>query len=353
MKKLFMLILLSTLCFAGCTSNKSVKTEKTQTKRDRIINVKNDIVDIKTEIIFGKSLLYIIDDFLVLSEVSSKTQKCIHLFDKNTFRYITSTGVMGRGPGEISEPGNIGVDRENKILWVPDYGNKVIWKFPLDSVLNNKAFMPSEKLKIRDDLFIERFDVLNDSIFVGKAVQFLENNLFSTIMSTLNIRSNVIQKFGYVNPKIDDENTASQFALSLTNNIYVNSYFKHDLITICSLDGNLLYNVYGPDGLSNKGNKKSYFFGLEIFNNKIVASYINDVAVINEGKRPKGNIPSKLLVFDTQGNYSFTIDTGDKFTYFCVDEENNRIIAYFEGRREALGYFTVPSFTQQKRVRGL
>jgi len=37
-----------------------------------------------------------------------------------------------------------------------------------------------------------------------------------------------------------------------------------------------------------------------------------------------------------------SLETGDKFSYFCVDEANNRIIAYFEGREEALGYFNIP-----------
>ena len=108
MKKFIVLFMLSVMCFTGCLGDKS-KAEKIQKKRDKIVNVKNEIVDIKTEVLFGKSLLYIIDDYLVLLEVASKTPKCIHLFDKNTFRHIASTGLLGRGPGEITEPGNIGL----------------------------------------------------------------------------------------------------------------------------------------------------------------------------------------------------------------------------------------------------
>ena len=329
------------LCLSGCAGNES-KTEKIQNRRDKIIYVKNYIVDIKPDVLYGKSLLYIIDDYLVLNEVASKTSKCIHILDKNTFRHIISTGLMGRGPGEISVPGNIGIDRDNKILWVPDFGNKVIWKFPLDSVLKNEDYLPSENIKISDELFIDRFDILNDSIFIGKAVRYLDDNSYITIMSKLNIRNNVVQEFGYANPRIEDDKAISLFALSIADNIYVNSYFKYDLITICNLEGKLLYNVYGPEGLNNDGNKKSYYFGIEIADGKIFASYINDLAVVNDGNRPKGNSPSKLLIFNTRGDYLFTIETGDKFSYFCVDEDNNRIIAYFDGREEALGYFNIP-----------
>lgn len=86
-----------------------------------------------------------------------------------------------------------------------------------------------------------------------------------------------------------------------------------------------MYNVYGPEGVKNDGNKKSYYFGIEIADGKIFASYINDLAVVNDGTRLKGNIPSKLLIFNTQGDYLFTIETEDKFSYFCVDEDNNRM----------------------------
>lgn len=137
MKKFVVLNVILVICFTGCSGDRS-NTEKLQNKRNKIVNVQNDIVDIKTEVLFGTSLLYIIDDYLVLLEVASKTPRCIHLFDKKTFRYITSTGLLGRGPGEITEPGNIGVDRQNRVLWVPDFGQKVIWKFPWTAYLRVK-----------------------------------------------------------------------------------------------------------------------------------------------------------------------------------------------------------------------
>lgn len=341
MKKFLVIYMFFVICLTGCSGVRS-NTEKLQKKRNKIVNVQNDIVDIKNGALFGKSLLYIIDEYLVLLEVASKTPRCIHLFEKNTFRHVASSGLLGRGPGEITEPGNIGVDRQNRVLWVPDFGQKVIWKFPLDSILENEDFMPTESLKLSDDLFIDRFEILNDSIFIGKAVQFINSNSYTTIMSKLNIRNNVIQEFGYANPQLEDDKSSSQFALSIANNIYVNSYFKYDLLTICDLEGNLLYNVYGPEGVKNDGNNKSFYFGIEIADGKIFASYINDLAVVNDGTRLKGNIPSKILIFNTQGDYLLTIETEDKFSYFCVDEDNNRIIAYFEGREEALGYFNIP-----------
>ena len=329
------------LSIIGCKTAIEDKPEKIQKNRDKIINVSAKIIDIKPEMLFGNSVLYIIDDLLIVSEVTPKGERGIHLFNKNTFKYLMSTGILGRGPGEIASLGGIGIDRINRILWVQDHGNKVMWKFPLDSVLNNEMFKPKIKLELNYESFIERFGFLNDSIVLGVAVQILPDHSFVKTMSKLNLNTNVIEKYGYVHPQAIGKNSSSVFALSVKDNYYVNCYFKSDLMTICDLKGNLRYNVYGPEELNNKETKKSYYFGVDLIGNGIITSYIGDVGVISDENGPKGNTPTKLMTFDTKGNYINTIETGNKFTYFCVDEENKRIIAYFNDRAEALGYFNV------------
>lgn len=325
----------------GCKTTNDEKTEKFQKHRSEILDVSDKIIDINPEFLFGNSVLYIIDDILIVNEVSPKGEKGIHLFNKNTFKYITSTGILARGPGEIASPGGIGIDKSNRILWVQDHGNKVMWKFPLDSVLNNEMFKPNIKLELNYESFIESFRFLNDSIVLGVAVQILPDYSFVKAMSILNLNTNIIEKYGYTHTVAVGKNSSSEFALSVENNFYVNCYNYNDLITINDLNGNLRYNVYGPEGLNNKDNKKSYFFGVDIIGNDIIASYIGDVGLVSDDNGPKGNTPSKLIVFDMKGNLKKTFETGYKFTYFCVDEENKRIIAYFNSRLEALGYFNV------------
>lgn len=327
-------MLIITFC-TNCNNNTDIYYKKW----DKIIDVQNRIISIKTDINFGNSLLYIVDDLLIVNEVKPEGQKSIHIFDKNSFNYITSAGIIGRGPGEISVTGRIGVDQKNKVLWVPDHGNKVLWKFPIDSVLKNSEFRPSVRLDLDYELFIERFSALNDSIILGKAVQILPNSSFEMHMARLNINNNQIEKFGYEHPSAKGKESNSQFALSLVNKLYVNCYGYYDLVTICDLNGNLKYNIFGPDQLNNKGYKKSYYSGVDVMENKIVAAYIGDSGIIYDGNISRGNIPSKFQIFDFNGNYVQTIETGFKFTFFCVDEENKRIICFFDDKPEALGYF--------------
>lgn len=330
------------LVLTSCKNNNQGKIEKFQNHRDKIINVRDKIVDIKPEVLFGNSHLNIINDILVVTETKPSGEKGIHLFNKNTFKYITSTGIVGKGPGEVTRQGAIKVDNKNSVLWVPDYGKMVLWQFPLDSILSNVMYKPTEKKSLHKELFIERFDFLNDSIVLGKAVRVLSNNSFDMTMAKLNLNTNVTEMYGYEHPEAVGEKSNSKFKLSVENKIYVNCYCFCDLMTICDLDGNLKYNIYGPDKLNNKSNKNDYFSDVDIISKNIIASYIGDIGIVyNEYKRPEGNLPSKFLIFDKDGNYIETIETSYKFTSFCVDEENNRVIAYFADRENPLGYFNL------------
>jgi hypothetical protein len=313
-----------------------------QRTRNNIINVSDEIIDIKTELIFGNSALYILDDILIVLEKFPRGEKGIHLFNKNTFEYITSTGIIGNGPGEITNPGPIGIDDQNRVFWVPDAGKKVFFKFLLDSVIADSNYKPSKKIEMGKTFMLD-FGLINDSIVLGKAINMTSNSSYDMRMSKLNIYSNSISKFGYENPKATEgEKSYSSFALSIKNNLYVNGYNHIDLMTICDLNGNLISNVYGPNWLDNEKEKQSYFFGIGFTNSYIIGSYIGGESIKTQGNIRKGAAPTKFLIFDFKGNFIKIIETAFEFESSCIDEENNRIIAYFTNRTEALGYFNIP-----------
>jgi len=337
-----LIYLLLLVLIIGCKGNRETSTEKFQKHRDKIINVKDKITDIKTDVLFGISNLNILDDMLIVSEIKPGGDQGIHLFNKNTFEYIASAGIAGRGPGEITRQGTIAVDNKNKILWVSDYGKMVLWKFPIDSILNNSMFLPTEKIDLGRDLFVERYGFLNDSTVLGKAVRVLSSNKFDMVTAKRNLKTNLTEVFGYEHADAVGKKSNSYFKLSVKNGIYVNCYVFCDLMTICDLEGNLRHNIYGPDALDNRKNKNAYFHGVDIFDNHIIASYIGgDDIRYDEFNRPEGNLPSKFLLFDLDGNYQETIETGSGFEFFCVDEENHRVIAYFADRENPLGYFSL------------
>ncbi|MDA3780999.1 MAG: BF3164 family lipoprotein [Bacteroidales bacterium] len=344
MKNINIIVSFLILFSFSCKIGDKKKTEKIQKSRNIIVNVEDKIIDIKTDVLMGSSVvLNIIEDFLIITDLTASNSSGMHFFNKHTFNYITSAGIMGKGPGEITRIGRPGIDNKNKIIWVPDYGKKKMWKFHLDSIINNKTYKPTEKLDLYDNLFlVNKFSFLNDSIALGNSLRVLSNSSFDMAMTLLNVKTNVTELFGYEHPKTIGKKSESFSKLSLEHEIYINSYTYCDLLTICDLNGNLKYNIYGSGWLKNESNKNSYFYETEVFKHNIVVAYNGEADIIyNEYMRPIGNNPSKFLVFDMDGDYKETIETNHKFTSFCVDEENKRVIIYFDERKNSLGYINL------------
>ena len=342
MKNIRIFSVLLVLFVLACKSNTDEKSKYFEEKESKTINVSDKIIDIKTELILGKSDVHIMDSILIVCDIQAVKNNVIYLFDKNTYKYITSTGSLGKGPGEINRIGETTIDEKNKVFWVQDYGKQVMWKFYLDSVLNNKMYKPIEKISLKEELFLARLGIFSDSIALGKALSVDDNYRVEMFMSKFNFNTKVTEKFGYEHPVAIGRKSHSGFKLSKKNNFYVNVYVFCDLMTFCDLDGNLKFNIYGPDWLKNKDNRKDYFHQVNIIDNYIIASYVDGPAFLyDKNKRPYGNSPSRFLIFDFKGNYIKTIETGHKFINFCVDDENNRVIMYFNDRENPLGYINL------------
>ena len=222
MKTSNLFIYLLIICCTGCNTNRVSSTDIVQKDRDKIVDVSAKIKNIKTDVKFGSSHLYIADNVLIVAEISPKNDKSIHLFNKDTFEYLNSTGIIGRGPGEITNLGKIGIDEKNKILWVVDHGKKVMHKFPLDSILANNNFKPTSYLDMDNELLLVDFGFLNDSIILGRAIHPLSHSAFDMTMTKLNINTNEIERFGYENPECSGTKKIASFSLSVENNFFLN-----------------------------------------------------------------------------------------------------------------------------------
>ncbi len=337
---LFLLILLFTNC------NRDSDQERTfPRKLYNIKNVKDKILDIEEKIESGPiTVVRILDKYLIITDLKGRKSKGIHIYNKNTFEYLTSTAILGKGPGEITRIGVPGIDQINNNLWISDHASKVMWEFPIDSILRNNFYKPTKKLLKYDDLFLAKtFNFLNDSIVLGGAVHVVNNNSFEMTFAKLNIINNKIETYGYQHPEAMGKIKSNfRSKLSVGNNLYVMSYINLDLMTICDLKGNLKYNIYGPNWLKNTNNKNAYFKEVDIYKNYIIAAHDGGIRfVYDEYKRPKSHNPTKFLVFDVNGDYNATIETGHHFSSFCVDEENERVIVYFDDRENPLGYFNI------------
>ncbi|MFV0583333.1 MAG: 6-bladed beta-propeller [Parabacteroides gordonii] len=309
-------LLLIFICWS-CTQ--SSETEKYQKKRDNIVNVKDKIKEIAIDdILIGRmAQTRLIDNYLIIGDYRSP-DKLIHIFDKNDFHYITSTTYQGQGPGEIANMGHIAIDEAHRKFYVSDHGKQKIFSYDLDSVLNNPYYEPAVKADMNIGLFPSEYRYFNDTLCIGRIIQPIGSNNFKPIVGKWNMQTGEIKLMKYEHPDIKKKRMTSD--VSFEHGIYAECYSNYDLMTICDLDGNLKYNIYGPKWENELGPTLHYTMQPAFCGNKIIAGYSG------EDGRGEGSYPTKFIVFDLAGNYLQTLETGYKIADFCYDKENNRII---------------------------
>ncbi|MDR1913310.1 MAG: 6-bladed beta-propeller [Clostridiales bacterium] len=316
------------LFIVGCCScTGSNETEKYQGTRDKVIHVRDKVEEIKIEdpLIGSYALVHVMDEYLFIRDVRP-FDKYIHLFDKNNFGYISSMAKRGQGPEEITNMGSINIDEAKRKFYVTDHGKQKVLSYDLDSVLTYaSSYTPRVKMGIDEFLFPDYYQILNDSISICRIIQPIGSNNFKPTVGKMNMNTGEIELMKYEHPKIIGRKRISVVA-SIEHGIYVEYYHNHDLMTICNLDGDLICNIYGPDwidGSEREGVYYSYYGGMIFCGDKIYAAYSGERSITEKGQ---ASWPTKLLVFDLQGNYIQTLETGLHISNFCYDKENNRII---------------------------
>lgn len=338
------LIIISSIAF-GCNQENPDKVKEFNLKNVNSISVDDRIVDINLNFMLRFGKFNIMDNLLIFNDLTPTNDKGIHLFNRETFDYITSTGKLGRGPGEISGLGQSVINPCETFLWVDDLGQFIRWKFPIDSILNNNHFLPTVKINMDSEMFLVDYELINDSNALGLAVIPLSSNSAEMIIAKHNLKTGKTEKFGYEYSGINArQQTYSTFKLDKKNMRYIRCYERLDLMSICDLNGELMFNVNGPLINFKKNDSKHYhyFKKADTYFEFILASYLGgEHMILKEGQPIRNVYPSKLLVFNNVGDLIKTIEVGYEFSAFCVDEVYNRVILYFEDRENSLGYFSL------------
>ncbi|MDR2921242.1 MAG: 6-bladed beta-propeller [Tannerella sp.] len=318
MNKTVCLFLLIAFCW-GCSSNST--TEKHQNKRNNTTNVRHKIKEIVIEelLINNYSWLQIVDNYLFIEDHKSANE-LIHIFDKDNFEYITSTGLKGQGPGEIARLGYIVEDKINRKFYVTDHGKNKIFSYDLDSVITDPAYLPIEKMKMGEQLHPWDYAFINDTLSIGVIVEPIGSSDFKPVVGKFNMRTGEIKLMNYtIHPDVKKKRIC--FGISEEHGMYIECYVPHDLMTICGLDGNLKYNIYGP-GWDTQTHGIDYYGDVAFCNDRIVTLYSGEKSF----KDGKSIWATKFIIFDLEGNYLKTLETGYQIVKFCYDKDNHRII---------------------------
>jgi len=317
---IFLLLLM--LLVSSCLENTS-PTEKKQDSRDKVVDVQNSLKEINTGdvLISSSARLYIADGYLLISD-SKGYDKLIHLFDNSDYNHVASTGTLGQGNNEIANLGSIGVDNKHKKFYVSDHGKMRIYSYDIDSLLNMpESYEPIVKVRINNSLFPSSYCYVNDTLSYARIIKPTSVSTFEQSVAKWNMQTGEIDVMEYSHP--DVKNKRSIFDVSLQHGIYVEGYQRHDLLSICNLDGMLVCNIYGPDWNGGGKSNMSCYGDVMITSDNIIATY-------SGGNYNEAYNPTKLHVFDIKGNYQKTLDVKFKIVDCCYDPKQNRVIMAFD-----------------------
>lgn len=317
MSKLLYLFLL--LSLFSCKSNSP--TEIYLEKRDNIVNVHHKIMEIPMEEtpMSGFVNIYTIDKYLIVIDYKSD-DGLIYIFDKNTFQLVRNITSKGQGPTEIANIGDICPDEKNRKFYAIDHGKLQFVSYDLDSVVNNPSYVFQTKANFNGKLYPEQCCYINDSLSIVGLLEVKGNwDEVNQLAGLWNITTGEI-KIGYEHPSI--KRKRFRFAASEEQGIYVKCYSHYDLITICNLDGSLKCNIYGPNWDEDITETCHYNMDVRTCGDKIFALYSG------ADYRSREYYPSQIMIFDTDGKYIKTLETGYHLQHFCYDKDNDRIILY-------------------------
>lgn len=319
MKFIYNVLFVACILFNSCKNESP--TEKHLKSRNNIVDVHSRIIEISMEDtpISSYANLYSMSNYILLKDHKSP-EALIYIFDKTNFKCVANITPLGQGPQEIANIGDFILNEKNGEFYVFDHGKQKLLSFDLDSLINNPStYKFRTKAEFEKQLYPDRCYYINDTLVISAITQVYEDNRYGELAGTWNMKTGEI-KIGYENPKIKKRRFA--YDASEEAGIYVKCYSRYDLMTICNLDGSLRYNIYGPNWDEDITNTCHYNMDVRIGGNKIYALYSG------EDHRTRERYPSKIVIFDCDGNYLKTLETGYHILHFCYDKEFHRLILY-------------------------
>ncbi|MBW6479893.1 MAG: TolB-like 6-bladed beta-propeller domain-containing protein [Bacteroidales bacterium] len=297
----------------------------------KTINISGKPIGIK-EIMRGGFPTYL--DSLIILRAIKESGNVLYIYNRNSFDLIAKSIYIGRGPKEITLPGLISVDKENRLILCQDVMKRDLWKFRIDSILINPDYFPEEKSKLPNILSPFQIDPVNDSLF-----SIIDNNplhLISFCNSNGEIIDTVPNILNIYNPK-----DLSRELLTLSayycyekhpkSNRYAIVHHTSDIIAVIDSKGNLIRKIIGPSTTHQVpeygSNQIKTNLTTDADEKLFYCSYLNKPRRNDED--PLSLIyPVEINVFDWDGNPRAKLVLDTSISSFAVDYENDEILAF-------------------------
>ena len=317
--------LVQLLCLFLITScgTKGNEVEKVQSSRNSVLDVSDRVKEINTgDVLIGaSSRMYVGDGYWMVADHKAY-DKMIHVFGNEDYNHLFSVGQLGQGPYEITRLGDIGIDNVRKKFYVSDHGKMKIFSYDIETLMKDPdSYQHEVKLEMKKNMFPSTYHYVSDTLSYARVIKPTSNNSFRQDIAKWNMVTGEMTPMEYSHPAI--KNKRSIFAMSMEKGFYVEAYLQHDLLSICDLDGRLITNIYGPDWNGGGKSDISTFGDVMVTPDYIIVSY-------SGGSYYESDFPTKLFVFDLDGDYLKTLDVKLRMTGCCYDYKSNRIVMSFD-----------------------
>lgn len=279
-------------------------------------------------------LMYNSDSLLILSPIWDSDHQ-IQLYDLNTFKFIRSSGIIGRGPSEITSESL--TSYYNKILYYQDAGRHKLMAFNVDSIVKFPNYESKLFIELPNILFLTYFDTYNDSIF--SYVSDKEN----TLISFFNSKGELIDTMDIIDKSpiynLEDLTYESKnymasylFTINKSRNTIAIVYATSDVIKFLDLKGNELKVLYGPNDhiqIPEYGNLKQKMTNtlVKSDNDFIYCLYQNNT-LLDEASGFTPIRTNLINVYSWSGIPTAQLILNHPIQTFTVDRKNNRIVTY-------------------------
>lgn len=295
-----------------------------QASRDNHVNVMDKLISIEENLpdMHSFTMLTMIGDTLLLHDHKGELQ--FTAYDIYADTTIGRFGKFGSGPGEVANFGGTFYDSKSKRLYGHEGNRSTISYFYLPEAISNPDYNVIDKFRIGfvESLFVSAHHI-NDSTIICAATfpgSDCPAEFQLATFSLITKNSTPLDSVSYYDK--------ARFALSvdLDNNRIYATDFQQDVISIYSLDGNLIRRIFGPEYTGKVMEGYRAFSTPHVCGKHLIVCY--------SGHRPvtaDKTIPKYLIVTDLDGNYIKTLDLDFSIHTIAYHAKTNRLYLSTDG----------------------
>lgn len=294
-------------------------------------------------------LIYVYDTLTFFTMTDRQNDKDIYVFT-NDYKYVSSSGKKGKGPGELVNPFFPVLDKDNQVFYILDQGRNKIFVYPLDSIIRNKNFLPDSIIPCPT-----KYPVIVQYRPYGKDLfSFLNQFDNHVLISFFNKNGHVIEAMNipdkidlYKNFNYRGYSSLSIYRFNPDQDKIAISYRLEDAIFVLDSHGNILNKHYDANQKiqdPNKQNNRNTYFSLDVDRKYIYGLYSGkNIFEINNNGQVSVNYPRTLLVYNWELKPIVKITFELPVASFAIDYVQKRFVTWCPDNGTIVWY-KIPDF---------